>query len=393
MSLNSTPVANRVHISIFGKRNAGKSSLINALTGQQLSIVSEVAGTTTDPVYKTMEILPLGPVVIYDTAGIDDDGELGKLRVEKSMAVLNKTDIAVYVVSAESGIDDKDKQVIDTIKQRGIPLVVVYNKSDLKSDRELSENVIAVSAVTGEGIEELKKALCTSLPDGVQKQPLISDLLGKGDSVILVIPIDSAAPKGRIILPQQQVLREALESEAVVSCVTDGMLKTALDSLSVKPRLVVTDSQAFEQVSKTVPENIDLTSFSILMARFKGILPTAVEGSRFIEQLRDGDKVLISEGCTHHRQCDDIGTVKLPRWIQKHTGKELDFEFSSGGGFPQELTRYKLIVHCGGCMLSENEVQYRYSAAKRQGVPITNYGILIAYMNGILERSVKPLGL
>lgn len=393
MSLNSTPVANRIFISIFGKRNAGKSSLINALTGQQLSIVSEVAGTTTDPVYKTMEILPLGPVVIYDTAGIDDEGELGKLRVEKSMAVLNKTDIAVYVVSAENGIDDQDKQIIDEIRQRKIPLVIVHNKSDLKSDIKLAENEIAVSAVTGEGIEELKKALCACLPDGVNKHPLISDLLNKGDSVILVIPIDSAAPKGRIILPQQQVLREALESEAVVSCVTDGMLTTAFESLSVNPRLVVTDSQAFEQVSKTVPENVALTSFSILMARFKGILPAAVEGARFIEKLQDGDKVLISEGCTHHRQCDDIGTVKLPKWITKHTGKQLSFEFSSGGGFPQELSQYKLIVHCGGCMLSENEVQYRYNAAKRQSVPITNYGILIAYMNGILERSVKPLGL
>ncbi len=388
MSMNDTPVANRLHISIFGKRNAGKSSLINALTGQQTAIVSEVAGTTTDPVYKTMEMLPLGPVVIYDTAGIDDEGELGTLRVEKSLAVLNKTDIAVYVYT--DAIDAYDLAAIDRIKERTLPLVIVRNKCDIFGN-SVNEDEVSVSAQTGQGIDELKKRLCACLPQLSPKQPLISDLIESGDNVVLVIPIDSAAPKGRIILPQQQVLREAIENGAIVTCATEKSLPQALQSLSQPPKLVVTDSQAFETVAKIVPEDVYLTSFSILMARFKGILTSAVHGARTLDTLKDGDTVLISEGCTHHRQCDDIGTVKLPRWIQGYTGKKLQFEFTSGGEFPKLLGGYKLIVHCGGCMLNEREVKYRYGAAQGQSVPITNYGILIAYVNGILERSIKCL--
>lgn len=391
--LNSTPVANRVHIGIFGRRNAGKSSLINRLTGQSLAIVSDVAGTTTDPVYKTMEILPLGPVVIIDTAGIDDSGELGRLRVEKTVAVLNKTDIAVYVISALEGISEEDKRLLELIEKRNIPIVKVRSMADIAADFSADDDELAFSAVTGEGLEELKKRLCAALPDG-NKKPLVRDLLQPGDSIVLVIPIDSSAPKGRIILPQQQVLREALECKAAVTCaLNDGELLRSVVCGENKPKLVVTDSQAFAQVSEIVPQEVDLTSFSILMARFKGILSEAVHGARHLESLCDGDRILVSEGCTHHRQCEDIGTVKLPKWISSYTGRKLSFEFSSGGEFPKELDRYAMVVHCGGCMLSEREVRYRYMSASAQNVPITNYGILIAYMNGILERSVKPLGL
>ncbi len=393
MSMNTTPVANRTHIGIFGKRNAGKSSLINALTGQSLAIVSEVAGTTTDPVYKTMELLPLGPIVIIDTAGIDDKGELGKLRVDKTVSVLNKTDIAVYVATAQADLDGEDAAVLELIRMRGIPIVMVRSKIDICRGFKPAPNEIVFSAKTGEGIDELKKQLCAVLPDG-EKKPLIADLLQKGDSVVLVIPIDGSAPKGRLILPQQQVLRDALEAGATVTCtVNDDELLAKLTQGENKPRIVVTDSQAFAQVSKIVPEDVALTSFSILMARFKGILPAAVEGARSVEKLCDGDTLLISEGCTHHRQCEDIGTVKLPKWIQEYTGKKLNFEFTSGGEFPQDLSRFKLIVHCGACMLGEREVSYRYRSAQIQNVPITNYGILIAYINGILQRSISPLGL
>lgn len=393
MSMNTTPVANRTHIGIFGKRNAGKSSLINALTGQSLAIVSEIAGTTTDPVYKTMELLPLGPIVIIDTAGIDDKGELGKLRVDKTVSVLNKTDIAVYVATAQADLDGEDAAVLELIRMRGIPIVMVRSKIDICRGFKPAPNEIVFSAKTGEGIDELKKQLCAVLPDG-EKKPLIADLLQKGDSVVLVIPIDGSAPKGRLILPQQQVLRDALEAGATVTCtVNDDELLAKLTQGENKPRIVVTDSQAFAQVSKIVPEDVALTSFSILMARFKGILPAAVEGARSVEKLCDGDTLLISEGCTHHRKCEDIGTVKLPKWIQEYTGKKLNFEFTSGGEFPQDLSRFKLIVHCGACMLGEREVSYRYRSAQLQNVPITNYGILIAYINGILQRSISPLGL
>ncbi|MBP1572497.1 MAG: [FeFe] hydrogenase H-cluster maturation GTPase HydF [Oscillospiraceae bacterium] len=389
MSLNSTPNANRIHIGIFGKRNAGKSSLINALTNQPIAIVSDVAGTTTDPVSKAMELLPLGPVVITDTAGIDDIGELGKMRVERSLSQLAKTDIAVYAVSCENDIDSSDMQVIERIRKMNIPLIVVRTKSDKAEGFKAGNGEIVLSSATGEGIEELKKALVLALPDK-EKSCLISDIVGEGDAVVLVIPIDESAPKGRLILPQQQVLREALDSKAIaIATQPDTLIKT-IETLNAPPKLVITDSQVFGKVSKMLPDSIPLTSFSILMARYKGILTTASKAAMSIESLEDGDKVLISEGCTHHRQCGDIGTVKLPAWIKKHTGKELKFEFTSGTDFPDNLSDYKLIVHCGGCMLTEREVTYRYKSAKAQNVPITNYGILIAYMNGILERTLKP---
>ena len=389
MSLNSTPNANRIHIGIFGKRNAGKSSLINALTNQPIAIVSDVAGTTTDPVSKAMELLPLGPVVITDTAGIDDIGELGKMRVERSLSQLAKTDIAVYAVSCENDIDSSDMQVIERIRKMNIPLIVVRTKSDKAEGFKAGDGEIVLSSATGEGIEELKKALVLALPDK-EKSCLISDIVGEGDAVVLVIPIDESAPKGRLILPQQQVLREALDSKAIaIATQPDTLIKT-IETLNAPPKLVITDSQVFGKVSKMLPDSIPLTSFSILMARYKGILTTASKAAMSIESLEDGDKVLISEGCTHHRQCGDIGTVKLPAWIKKHTGKELKFEFTSGTDFPDNLSDYKLIVHCGGCMLTEREVTYRYKSAKAQNVPITNYGILIAYMNGILERTLKP---
>lgn len=389
MSLNSTPNANRIHIGIFGKRNAGKSSLINALTNQPIAIVSDVAGTTTDPVSKAMELLPLGPVVITDTAGIDDIGELGKMRVERSLSQLAKTDMAVYAVSCENDIDSSDMQVIERIRKMNIPLIVVRTKSDKTEGFKAGDGEIVLSSATGEGIEELKKALVLALPDK-EKSCLISDIVGEGDAVVLVIPIDESAPKGRLILPQQQVLREALDSKAIaIATQPDTLIKT-IETLNAPPKLVITDSQVFGKVSKMLPDSIPLTSFSILMARYKGILTTASKAAMSIESLEDGDKVLISEGCTHHRQCGDIGTVKLPAWIKKHTGKEPKFEFTSGTDFPDNLSEYKLIVHCGGCMLTEREVTYRYKSAKAQNVPITNYGILIAYMNGILERTLKP---
>ncbi len=390
MSLNSTPLANRIHIGIFGRRNAGKSSLINALTGQSLAIVSDVAGTTTDPVSKAMELLPLGPVVITDTAGIDDVGELGKMRVEKSLSTLTKTDIAVFVIPDGEDITDEDAKLLFRIAQMNIPLVKVRTKCDVNNCFESKDGYISVSSLTGKGIDELKKALTLAMPEENQSY-LVSDLLEKGDVIVLVIPIDESAPKGRLILPQQQVIRDALDCGAVPICTKPETLTETISKLAVKPKLVITDSQAFAEVSNMLPEDISLTSFSILMARFKGILSLAYDAVMSIEKLEDGDVVLMAEGCTHHRQCKDIGSVKLPNWIKKHTGKELSFEFSSGNDFPTDLSRYKLIVHCGGCMLSEREVAYRYKSAKAQNVPITNYGTLIAYMNGILERTVSPL--
>lgn len=392
MSLNSTPLANRIHIGIFGRRNAGKSSLINALTGQSLAIVSDVAGTTTDPVSKAMELLPLGPVVITDTAGIDDVGELGQKRVEKSLSTLSRTDIAVFVIPAGEEISDDDAKLLFRIAQMNIPLIKVRTKCDITNSFDSVDGYVCVSSATGQGIDELKKALTLAVPDEKQSF-LVSDLLDMGDIILLVIPIDESAPKGRLILPQQQVIRDALDCGAVPICTKPETLTETLSKLSVKPKLIVTDSQVFGQVAKLVPEDIPLTSFSILMARFKGILDLAYNAVMSIEKLENGDKVLISEGCTHHRQCKDIGSVKLPAWIRKHTGKELSFEFSSGNDFPTDLSEYRLVVHCGGCMLPEREVSYRYKSAKAQNVPITNYGTLIAYMNGILERTVKPLNI
>lgn len=394
MSLNDTPLANRVHIGIFGRRNAGKSSIINAMTGQSLAIVSDVAGTTTDPVLKAMELLPLGPVVIIDTPGLDDEGELGLMRVQKAYQILNKTDIAVVVIDGSVGVTKEDEKIIERIKEKNIPYVVVKNKMDLWEDAaEEDENTISVSAATGQNIYELKELIARQVPKENDSRKIVSDLLQPNDFVVLVVPIDSAAPKGRLILPQQQTIRDVLEAGASAVVTRDSELADTLKSLGKKPKLVITDSQVFGKVSKIVPADVELTSFSILMARYKGDLEANVKGARALENLQDGDKVLISEGCTHHRQCEDIGTVKMPRWIQEYTGKKLEFSFTSGTEFPLKLTEYALVVHCGGCTLNGREMQYRLKCAEDQKIPMTNYGICIAYINGILERSIRPLGI
>ena len=391
--MNSTPSSERIHIGIFGKRNAGKSSVMNALTGQSLAVVSDVKGTTTDPVSKAMELLPLGPVVMIDTPGIDDEGELGELRVQKSYQVLNRTDIALLVVDGTQGMSTEDERLLDRIREKEIPWIVVFNKSDLAS-RALpkGKNYLAVSSTTGENIEELKTLVACQIPDRSQGRRIVADLLEPSDFVVLVVPIDKAAPKGRLILPQQQTIRDTLEAGAVSIVVKENELKTTLETLGKKPRLVITDSQVFQRVAEETPEDIALTSFSILFARYKGELKPFVDGVKALESIQDGDKILISEGCTHRRQCNDIGTVKLPMWIRRHTGKEPEFSFTSGMEFPADLSSYKLIVHCGGCMLNEREMRYRLGCAWDAGVPITNYGILIAYMNGILERSLEGIG-
>lgn len=388
MSLNNTPSANRVHIGILGKRNAGKSSVMNALTNQNLAIVSDVKGTTTDPVLKAMELLPLGPVVMIDTPGIDDEGELGALRVKKSYQMLNKTDVAVVVIDgAEESAEDR--QLIEKIIAKNIPYVIFHNKSDTFTS-EKKEGHLYGSALEKIGIDELKQAIVTLANSEDNDKKIVADLIEPLDIVVLVVPIDAAAPKGRLILPQQQTIRDILDAGAVSVVVKDTELKETLAKLGTKPKLVITDSQAFGKVSAIVPDNIRFTSFSILFARYKGSLETAVKGAVKIDQLNDGDKILISEGCTHHRQCGDIGTVKLPNLLKKYTGKSFDFEFTSGTEFPDDLSSYKLVIHCGGCMLNEREMKYRYLCAAEQGVSITNYGTAIAYMNGILERSVAP---
>lgn len=392
MSLTNTPVSERIHIAFFGNRNAGKSSIINAVTAQKLSIVSDVRGTTTDPVFKTMELLPLGPVVIIDTPGVDDTGELGLMRVERAYEVLNKTDIAVVIIDASVGKTDFDNELIKRIEEKKLPYVVCYNKSDIKETENLKENEICVSAKTGKNIHELKE-LIAGMKEMEKPKKLLGDLLCPGDAVILVMPVDSGAPKGRLILPQQHAIRDLLESSCISVGVQVSELPSALNILGERAKLVVTDSQAFGLIKDIVPESVPLTSFSILFLRYKGELDTAINGARALDSLHDGDTVLISEGCTHHRQCDDIGSVKLPKWISAYTGKKLNFEFSSGGGFPREPGRYSLIVHCGGCMLNEKEVKSRIKKAESENVPFTNYGILIAYMNGILKRCVKPLGI
>lgn len=389
MSLNSTPSADRLHIAFFGKRNAGKSSVVNAVTAQNLAIVSDVLGTTTDPVCKTMEILPLGPVVIIDTPGIDDEGELGALRVKKSYQVLNKTDIAILVIDASVGKSDKDNILIKRFKEKNIPYIIAYNKSDIASFQSGGENEISISAKTGENIYQLKELIAKQAKGLENTKHIISDMLTADDIVVLVVPVDSAAPKGRLILPQQQTIRDILDVHAIAVTTQDTQLKSTLDALAKKPKMVITDSQAFKNVSKDTPSDIILTSFSILFARYKGCLELAVAGVNAIENLKDGDTVLISEGCTHHRQCDDIGTVKLPRRIKNYTGKNLNFEFSSGTEFPENLKKYKMIIHCGGCMLNEREMKYRIKCAEDENIPITNYGIAIAYMNGILKRSLE----
>lgn len=425
MGMNQTPASERIHISFFGKRNAGKSSIINAVTGQELAIVSDVKGTTTDPVYKTMELLPLGPVMVIDTPGIDDEGELGALRVKKSYQVLNKTDIAVLVIDASAGKTACEEALIRRFQKKNIPWILVYNKRDLLSGTEhnkisvpaqtLSSNFeqgvsdsrvtasenskasaahqIRVSAKTGDGIHELKEIIASLKPEDTHKYPLVADLLSPYDLVLLVVPIDKAAPKGRLILPQQQTIRAILECGALSLVVRDTELKEALkhfQAQGIYPKLVITDSQAFARVAEDTPKDIILTSFSILFARYKGDLSTAVKGAAALRDIQDGDKILIAEGCTHHRQCDDIGTVKIPGMIRKFTGKEPEFIFTSGTEFPDSLSEYKLVVHCGGCMLNEREMKYRIACCQDQGIPITNYGILMAQATGILKRSLGP---
>ena len=401
MGMNETPSADRVHIGFFGRRNAGKSSIVNKVTGQELAVVSDVKGTTTDPVSKAMELLPMGPVVIIDTPGIDDEGYLGELRVLKAKQVLNRVDVAVLIVDATVGKTSVDEELIRIFKEKEIPYLVVYNKADLlktkdgnqfSSENKLNQNAeqsIYASAVTGQNIYELKERIASLAVTDELKLRLVGDLLEPSDFAILVVPIDKAAPKGRLILPQQQTIRDVLEAGAAAIVIKEDELSNTLEILGKKPKLVITDSQVFARVSEETPEDIWLTSFSILFARFKGNLKTAAAGAAALDRLKDGDKILISEGCTHHRQCDDIGTVKLPRWIRNYTGKELEFEYSSGRDFPEDVTKYSLIVHCGGCMLNEREMRYRQKCALDQEIPITNYGIAIAYMQGILKRCVE----
>lgn len=391
MDLNSTPSANRVNIAFFGCRNAGKSSLVNAVTGQELSVVSDALGTTTDPVSKAMELLPLGPVVIIDTPGFDDSGELGEKRVKKTRETLNRSDVAVLVADGSQGLNDCDRELLRLFKEKELPYIIVYNKCDLcASPLPETADSISVSALNGTNINALKEKLAHLAPEGACRR-IVGDLLRPGDIAVLVTPIDEAAPKGRMILPQVQTIRDVLDAGAVNMVCRETELAQTLESLSKKPAVVITDSQAFAVVSQIVPQDIPLTSFSILMARYKGFLDAAVKGTRALETLKDGDRVLISEGCTHHRQCNDIGTVKLPRWINDFTGRKLCFEFSSGKEFPEDLTRYAAVVHCGGCMLGEREVLHRMRSALEQGVPFTNYGTLIAHINGILARSVDCL--
>ncbi len=389
MSLNSTPNADRVHIGIFGRRNAGKSSIINAITGQQLAIVSDIEGTTTDPVSKAMELLPLGPVVIIDTPGLDDSGALGEMRIKKTYQVLNKTDIALLVVDSCVGMTESDFAILEKIREKKIPCLTVFNKSDISGMSVNTENEISVSTVTMENIHELKERIARIVPQNIMEYPIIADKVESGDCVVMVVPIDKAAPKGRIILPQQNTLRELLDSGCTAVVCRDSELEHTLDTMSEPPRFVITDSQVFGRVSKIVPENICLTSFSILFARHKGNIFELVKGVKKLDTLRDNDVVLISEGCTHHRQCGDIGTVKLPAWIRKYTGKNIRFEFTSGTEFPAELSKYSMIIHCGGCMLNEREMKYRIKCAADASIPITNYGMTIAYVNGILKKSLE----
>ena len=390
MGLNDVSSGNRVHIGFFGCRNAGKSSLVNAITSQDIAVVSDTKGTTTDPVSKSMELLPIGPVVITDTPGFDDVGDLGELRVKQTKKILNKTDIAVLVVDATVGLNQYDDELIGIFKDKEIPYIVAYNKFDAFKDlKKLNNNEIAVSAVSGYGIVELKEKIGKLYNNELDSKKIVSDLINQGDYVVLVVPIDSAAPKGRLILPQQQVIRDILDTGAIPIVTRDTEYSTVLKELSVKPALVITDSQVFGRVSKETPDGILLTSFSILMARYKGLLESSIDGVCKIDGLKSGDTVLISEGCTHHRQCEDIGSVKIPKWLREYTGLDIKFETTSGGGFPEDLSKYSLVIHCGGCMLNEREMRCRIKSAKDAGVPITNYGIAIAYFNGILKRSVE----
>lgn len=400
MSLNNTPSGERIHIGLFGRRNAGKSSIINAITGQNLAIVSDIEGTTTDPVIKSMELLPLGPVVVIDTPGLDDVGELGALRIRKAYQMLNKTDIALLIIDSGYGVTDEDLRILKQIQKKNIPYLVVLNKCELTEDLNAltnalavcqpdSEHIIPVSAEKRIHIQELKDRIASLAPDQDSDRRIVGDLIHPSDFIVLVVPVDKAAPKGRLILPQQQTIRDILDSRAISIVVQDTELKETLDSLGRKPSLVITDSQVFGRVAKDTPHDIPMTSFSILFARYKGNLKSLVNGAQAIDTLEDGDKVLISEGCTHHRQCGDIGTEKLPNLLKQHTGKSLSYEFTSGTEFPLELDQYKLIIHCGGCMLNEREMKYRMKCAEDAGIPMTNYGTAIANMHGILERSLE----
>lgn len=397
MGLNDTPSGERIHIGFFGRRNAGKSSVVNAVTGQELAVVSDTKGTTTDPVSKAMELLPLGPVMIIDTPGFDDKGHLGELRVRKTKQILNRTDIAVLVIDATEGIKQCEEELLAIFKEKEIPYLLVYNKEDILSEEQKNilsteqkgqANHICVSALEKTHINELKEKLARLVKTDSQKLQLVGDLVHPADLIVLVIPIDKAAPKGRLILPQQQVIRDVLEADGAAICVKEYELRELLDTIGKRPVMVITDSQVFAKVSADVPEEIPLTSFSILMARYKGFLEEAVLGAAAIDRLKDGDRILISEGCTHHRQCDDIGSVKIPRWLKNYTGKKLTIETSSGREFPEDLSPFSLIIHCGGCMLNEREMKYRMKCAKDQNIPFTNYGTSIAYMQGILERSI-----
>ena len=399
MGLNDTPRGERLHIALFGRRNAGKSSVINALTNQNIAIVSEQKGTTTDPVYKAMEILPLGPVVLIDTPGIDDEGDLGKLRISKAKEVLGKTDVALLVVDGRMGFSEFEDSLLKELQERKIPAMILLNKIDLMEEnhqkfadalkQKYQVPVLSVSAIGKRGIEEVKNQLGAFAPEEEEKR-IVSDLIAPSDFVVLVVPVDSAAPKGRLILPQQQTIRDVLESDATAIVVKETELRNTLDHIGKNPKMVITDSQAFSKVSKDTPDDILLTSFSILFARYKGELYDLVKGAKKIDELQDGDKILMAEGCTHHRQCDDIGTVKLPKWILEYTGKRLEFETSSGMGFPEDLSKYAMVVHCGACTLNQKEMKNRIRRAKEQEVPIVNYGIMIAYIKGILKRSLEP---
>lgn len=394
MGLNDTPSSERIHIGFFGMRNAGKSSLVNAVTGQELAVVSEVAGTTTDPVKKAMELLPLGPVVIIDTPGLDDEGTLGELRVQKTQAMLKEVNLAVVVVDGTKGMQKADEDLVQLLDALKVPYIVAYNKADVYGEQPESadDKGIWVSAVTGYHILELKERIAAMGKAQKTERVLVADLTEPGDVVILVVPIDEAAPKGRLILPQQQTIRELLETGVIAVVCKDTELQDTLKKVGTKPKLVITDSQAFGRVSQIVPEDIMLTSFSILFARYKGSLETLVAGARVLDTLKDGDKILMAEGCTHHRQCGDIGSVKLPGWIRKYTGKEIAFSFTSGGDFPEDLQEYALVVHCGGCTLTEQVMGRRMAGCREASVPMTNYGMAIAHMNGILKRSMEPFG-
>ncbi len=404
MSLNETPRGARVHLALFGKRNAGKSSVINAITGQETAIVSEVKGTTTDPVFKAMEILPIGPCVIIDTAGLDDVGELGELRIKKTLEVLSITDVALLIVDIRAGITENDQFILDKFKEKKKPIIVVLNKLDTLENDEyeelatslqelISTPVVAVSALNRQGIKELKNAIISVIPEDEDKFKIVGDLISPGDFVVLVTPIDKAAPKGRLILPQQQTIRDILESDAVAIVTKEYELRETLSNLAKKPKLVVTDSQVFLKVAADTPKDILMTSFSILFARQKGDLTEFIKGAKAIEKLKDGDKVLIAEGCTHHKQSDDIGSVKIPRWIRQRTGKQIEFEFSAGATFTDDIKKYALIVHCGACMMNRTGMLSRIQRAKDYDLPIVNYGILIAYVQGLLPRALEPFPL